>query len=191
MARTDDQTVLDSRYYLNRRFDDFWRKSIMVDSQIVCGKRWEDMIRKSMGYLLIAAVAILITLIFVLSLSYAHHSIFPPITYGPQTGEFRPPVVAAGESTLLCRDLTFANDVDYSISRQLVSKPERGEPQIVIDLGSIKTSRQRGFVRQCRLQQIPANTPPGTWVFQAQVTYKTWPFWEFTTRVPPLEIVVI
>lgn len=191
MESSNDQTVLDGGSHFNRRFDDFRLESIVVDGKAFCGKRWEDMMRKSFSYALIGAVALAISMIFLLGLTYAYWAIFPAIVYGPTTGEFRPPTVVAGGSTLLCRDLTFPSNIDYTVSRHLVSSPAHGEAQILIDLGDSTTSRQKGSVRQCRLQHIPYGTPPGDWTMRAQITYRAWPFWDFTEEAPPVPLRVI
>lgn len=191
MEGSNDQTVLDSSDHFNRRFDDLYYKSVVVAGETFCGKRWEDMIRKSFNYALMGAIALAISVTFLLLLTYTYHRMFPAIVYGPTTGEFRPPVTAAGGSTLLCRDLTFHSAVDYTVSRHLVSTPGTGEAQILIDLGSSTTSRQKGFVRQCRLQYIPQGTPPGDWIMRAQITYRVWPFWDFTEEAPPVPLRVI
>lgn len=191
MEGSNDQTVLDGGGYFGRRFDDVYRQPTVVASETFCGKRWEDMMQKSFSYALMGAVALAISMIFLLGLTYAYWAIFPAVVYGPTTGEFRPPVVVAGSSTLLCRDLTFPSDIDYTVSRHLVSSPAHGEVQILIDLGSSTTSRQKGFVRQCRLQHIPYGTPPGDWTMRAQITYRAWPFWDFTEEAPSVPLRVI
>jgi len=101
----------------------------------------------------------------------------------PQT-VFRP-----GDTMLVHRDLCFTRNVPMTMSRKLV-RVENGSP-LVIHLNETQGQRPPGCVHNANLLTIPANTPPGVYMFVNTVSYQNNPFQAGSAVLPSPRITVV
>jgi len=103
-----------------------------------------------------------------------------------------PVIVAQGSSINICRTIVYHRDTTVKLSRHIVRWDEELKMLRSRQVGSIQsTPREIGEVSLCRDVIIPKNLTLGEWTLWTYVEVTSFPWWNKTFKILPLNITVI
>ena len=134
---------------------------------------------------------ILSSVILFLGLSY-NDSLKKPFIVEELTQQ--PIIAKQGDKIVVCRDLTYITDANIKISRHMVMHDkELGlDRSVQIDKTIASTPRAKGYeINLCREVIIPRDISYGKWILWTHVEVHTFPFWNNTFKILPLDVEVV